>query len=209
LLKHLRNYFFTGILVLLPLVITIKLLFWGFEKTDAILGNLIYYYLHRYLSVQVRISGLGVIALLLLITLAGIFARNYLGKKLIGYGENVLNRIPLINTVYGLIKQIAESLASTQSGSGAFRKVVLIEYPRPGMWSPGFLTGEAFAEANEKVDAKLLGVYVPTPPNPTNGFLVLVPQEQVKILDMSVEEGLKLIISIGVIAPGKKDNKIS
>lgn len=203
--KHLRNYFFTGILVLLPLVVTLKLLFWGFAKTDAILGNLIYYYLHRYLRIQVRISGLGIIALLLVITLTGIFARNYLGKKLIGAGEKLLNRIPVFSSVYGLIKQIAESLASTQTGKGAFRKVVLVEYPRPGMWSPGFLTGEAFAEANEKTGLKMLGVYVPTPPNPTNGFLVLVPEDQVKILDMSVEEGLKLIISIGVIAPSNNN----
>jgi uncharacterized membrane protein len=203
LIKKLRNYFFTGIFVLLPIVLTLKLLFWGFAKTDAILGDLIYRYLHHYFGIRVKLSGLGLITLLLLITLTGIVARNYLGKKLIGYGEKVLNRIPLVNSVYGLIKQIAESLAATQTGKGAFRKVVLIEYPRSGMWSLGFLTGSAFDEANEKIGTKLLSVYVSTPPNPTNGFVVMVPEENVKFLDMSVEEGLKLIISIGVITPEK------
>ncbi|HYH02722.1 MAG TPA: DUF502 domain-containing protein [Bacillota bacterium] len=205
--KHLRNYFLTGILVLLPLAITIKLLFWGFEKTDAILGNFIYHYLNRYLGVDVRISGLGLIALLLAITLTGIFARNYLGKKLIETGERLLKRIPVFSSVYSLTKQFAESLTTTQAnGKGAFRQVVLVEYPRQGIWSPGFLTGEAFEEANERLEGNFVSVFVPTVPNPTTGFLVLVPQDQVKIMDMSVEDGFKLIISAGVIAPAKKTN---
>lgn len=202
--KHWRNHFFTGILVLLPLVITIKLLFWGFAKTDAILGNLIYYYLQRYLGIQIRISGLGIIALLLVITLTGIFARNYLGKKLIVAGEKLLNRIPVLNTIYNSTKQITEGLALTQSDKGAFRQVVLIEYPRPGVYSPGFLTGEAFAEAVEKTGLKLLSVFMPTVPNPTTGYLVFVPEEQVTFLDLSVEDGFKLLLSAGVIVPDKK-----
>lgn len=193
---------------MLPLAITLKLLFWGFEKTDAILGNLIYNQLNRYFGIKVRISGLGLIALLTLITLTGIFARNYLGRKFIEGGERLLNRIPVFNTIYGLTKQIAESLASSQTGKGAFRKVVLVEYPRQGVWSPGFLTGEAFEEANQLSGSELLSVFVPTVPNPTTGFLVLVPTGQVKVLDMSVEEGFKLIISAGVITPTKKGEEM-
>jgi uncharacterized membrane protein len=208
LFKHLRNYFFTGILVLLPLVITLKLLFWGFEKTDAILGNLIYRYLHRYLGIQVRISGLGLFALLLLITLTGMFARNYLGKKLIGAGEKLLGRIPILKTIYNSTKQITEGLALTQSDKGAFRKMVLIEYPRPGVYSPGFLTGEAFNEAEEKTGGKLLSIFVPTTPNPTTGYLVFVPEDQVTFLKMSVEDGFKLLLSVGVIVPDKKMNNL-
>jgi uncharacterized membrane protein len=204
LFKHWRNHFFTGILVLLPLVITIKLLFWGFAKTDAILGNLIYYYLQRYLGIQIRISGLGIIALLFVITLTGIFARNYLGKKLIVAGEKLLNRIPVLNTIYNSTKQITEGLALTQSDKGAFRQVVLIEYPRPGVYSPGFLTGEAFDEAVEKTGLKLLSVFMPTVPNPTTGYLVFVPEKQVTFLDLSVEDGFKLLLSAGVIVPDKK-----
>jgi uncharacterized membrane protein len=205
LFKHLRNYFFTGILVLLPLVITLKLLFWGFAKTDAILGNLIYHYLHRYLGIQVKISGLGLIALLLVITLTGIFARNYLGKKLIIAGEKLLGRIPVLNIIYNSTKQITEGLALTQSEKGAFRKMVLIEYPRHGVYSPGFLTGEAFDEATEKAGGKLLSIFVPTTPNPTTGYLVFVPEEQVIFLKMSAEDGFKLLLSAGVIIPDKKD----
>jgi uncharacterized membrane protein len=204
LIKHLRKYFFTGLLVLLPLVITIKLLLWGFAKTDAILGDLIYHYLHRYVGIQVRISGLGVIALLLVIILTGIFARNYLGKKLISAGEKFLGRIPLLNTIYNSTKQITEGLALSQSDKGAFRKVVLVEYPRRGVYSPGFLTGEAFDEVAEKTGLRLLSIFVPTSPNPTTGYLVFVPEEQVIFLEMSVEEGFKLLLSVGVIVPDKK-----
>jgi uncharacterized membrane protein len=204
LFKHLRNYFFTGILVLLPLAITIKLLFWGFEKTDAILGNLIDYYLRRYLGLRVRISGLGVITLLALITLTGIIARNYLGKKLIAFGEKLLGRIPVLNTIYNSTKQITEGFALTQSEQGAFRQMVLIEYPRPGIYTPGFLTGEAFDEAKRKVGGQLLSVFVPTVPNPTTGYLVFIPKNQVIFLEMSVEDGFKLLLSAGVIVPEKK-----
>lgn len=203
--KHLRNYFLTGILVLLPLTITIKLLFWGFEKTDAILGNFIYHYLNRYLGIEVRITGLGIIALLLVITFTGIFARNYLGKKLIETGERLLNRIPVFSSVYSMTKQFAQSLTASQTtGKGAFSQVVLVEYPRQGFWTPGFLIGEAFEEANERLKGDFLSVFVPNVPNPTTGFLILVPKDQVKIMDMSVEDGFKLIISAGVITPAKK-----
>jgi uncharacterized membrane protein len=182
----------------------LKLLFWGFEKTDAILGNLIYRYLHRYLGIQVRISGLGLFALFLLITLTGIFARNYLGKKLICAGEKLLGRIPVLNTIYNSTKQITEGLALTQSDKGAFRRMVLIEYPRPGVYSPGFLTGTAFDEAGKKIGRKLLSIFIPTTPNPTTGYLVFVPEDQVIFLEMSVEDGFKLLLSAGVIVPDKK-----
>lgn len=202
--KHLRNYFFTGLLVLLPLVITLKLLFWGFEKVDSILGNLIFYNLHKYLGLDVKITGLGLAALLLIITLTGIFARNYLGRKLIELGENLLKRIPILNSIYSITKQITEGVALSQSEKGAFRKMVMVEYPRKGIFSPGFLTGASFAEAEEKTGVKCLSVFIPTPPNPTTGFLILVPEDQVTILDMSVEDGFKLFISVGVITPNRK-----
>lgn len=204
-LKHLRNYFLTGLLILLPIVLTVKLLLWGFEKTDAILGNLIYHYLNSYLGIKVHITGLGLVALLLLITFAGMFAHNYLGKKLIACGERLLNRIPIFNSVYSLLKQIAESLTVTsKDGKAAFRQVVLVEYPRQGIWSLGFLTGEAPDVANQSTGAELLSVFIPTVPNPTTGYLILLPKEQVTFLDMSVEDGFKYVISVGVIVPAKE-----
>jgi uncharacterized membrane protein len=204
LVKHLRNYFFTGLLVLLPLTITLKLLFWGFAKVDSILGNLIYDNLHKYLGLDVKITGLGLVALLFIITLTGIFARNYLGRKLIEYSEKLMERIPVLNTIYSMTKQITEGVAFSQSEKGAFRQVVMVEYPRSGIYSPGFLTGEAFNEAEERTGSKLLSVFMPTVPNPTTGFLIFVPEEQVTRLAMSVEDGFKLFFSAGVIIPDKK-----
>ncbi|MGD9156730.1 MAG: DUF502 domain-containing protein, partial [Bacillota bacterium] len=109
---------------------------------------------------------------------------------------------------YNSTKQITEGLALTQSDKGAFRKMVLIEYPRPGVYSPGFLTGEAFNEAEEKTGGKLLSIFVPTTPNPTTGYLVFVPEDQVTFLKMSVEDGFKLLLSVGVIVPDKKMNNL-
>jgi uncharacterized membrane protein len=204
--KHLRTYFFTGLFFLLPLVITLKLIFWAFEKTDAILGNFIHQYFSRYFTIfgihiTREIPGLGLIALLIVITLTGIFAKNYLGRKFIKFGESVLGRIPILSSVYNLLKQVTQSFASSQTGKGAFRKVVLVEYPRAGIYSPGFLIGETAEECENKVGQELIAVFIPTVPNPTTGFLIYVPKAGVIILDMSVEDGLKLILSAGMIRP--------
>lgn len=204
--KHLRAYFLTGLFFLLPLVITLKLIFWAFEKTDAILGNFVYQYFAKYstffgIHITREIPGLGLATLLVLITLTGILAKNYLGRKFIKFGESVLDRIPILSNVYGLLKQVTQSFAMTQSGKGAFRKVVLVEYPRAGVYSPGFLTGETAKEFVDKTGRDLLAVFVPTVPNPTTGFLVYVPKEEVIILDMSLEDGFKLLLSAGMISP--------
>lgn len=205
-LKHLRQYFFTGLFVLLPIAVTLKLIFWGFEKTDAILGNFINRYLLNHFDNFSRdIPGLGIIALLLLITLTGIFARNYLGRKLIRFGESVLERIPVLNSVYSTVKQVTHGLAVTQKENRAFRQVVLVEYPRQGLYSPGFLVGETAEEFKEKTGKELVSVFVPTVPNPTTGFLIYLPADEIHVLDMSVEEALKMILSFGMIKPSGKD----
>lgn len=193
--------------MLLPVVITLKLIFWGFEATDAILGDFINQYLFGRLQQfnlnLPKIPGIGLIALVVMITATGVFARNYLGKKLIEFGESVLNRIPVLNSVYNLIKQVTEGFAVSQSDKGAFRKVVMVQYPRAGIYSPGFLTGEAVAEISEKSGHALLPVFIPTVPNPTTGFLVYFPESEVIGLDMSVEDGFKLLLSLGMINPSK------
>lgn len=195
-------------------MISLEIIFWGFEKTDAILGNFISKQLNPVLkiigiTINGKIPGVGLVTLLVLITITGVFARNYLGRKLINFGEKILNRIPVLNTVYNLTKQITEGFAVTQTGQGAFRKVVMIEYPRPGIYSPGFLTGEAIEEASERTTQKLLSVFVPTVPNPTTGFLVFVPEENVIILDMSVEDGFKMLLSAGMVKPLKANGNKS
>lgn len=196
-LKHLRSFFFTGLLVLLPVAITLKLVAWGFEKTDQILGNLLHQILLRYFNYAGPIPGLGLIVLVILITLTGIVAKHYLGKKLISIGEKILDRIPILNGIYNTTKQIMESF--TNKEKSAFRKVVLIEYPRAGVYSPGFLTGDAPIETVDKTGRRLVNVFVPTSPNPTTGYLVFVPFEDVIMLDMSIEDGFKLLLSAGAI----------
>lgn len=169
------------------------LLIWGFNQTDAILGDLIFRIF------KVRILGLGLITLLVLITLTGMLAHNYLGRKLIGFGEKIFQKIPIMSNIYGTTKQITETL--TKADKNSFRRVVLVEYPRMGIFSPGFLTSDAPFEANHKTNKQLISILIPTVPNPVTGFLIFVPIEDVIFLDMSIEEGFKLIITAGVIRP--------
>ena len=192
-LKHLRNYFLTGLFIIIPLVVTILLLIWAFNQADAILGGLIYRIF------KIRILGLGLITLLFLITLTGLLAHNYLGRKLITFGENILRKIPILSNIYGTAKQITETL--TKADKNSFRQVVLVEYPRKGIYSPGFLTSEAPVSINSQTGRNLISVLIPTVPNPVTGFLIFVPEEDVTILDMSIEEGFTLIITAGVIQP--------
>jgi uncharacterized membrane protein len=192
-LKHLRTYFLTGLFIIIPLLVTILLLIWAFNQTDAILGDVLYRIF------KVRILGLGLITLLILTTLIGILAHNYLGRKLIAFGDNLLHRIPILSNIYSLTKQITETLTKTDKNS--FRQVVLVEYPRRGIFTPGFLTSDAPSDANSKTGRKLLSVLIPTVPNPVTGFLIFVPEEEVILLDMSIEEGFKMIITAGVIQP--------
>jgi uncharacterized membrane protein len=193
LIKQLRKTFLTGLLILLPVIITMVLLWWGVKQADAILGNIIK-------GIHGKpIPGLGLGILVILILLAGTLGRNYLGKKIIHFGEELLHKIPIFKNIYGTAKQFTKILSNTEET--AFRKVVLVEYPRRGTFSPGFLTGEAPAELATAGEAKLLSVFIPTVPNPTTGFLIFVPETEVTILQMSIEEGFKLIISAGVIKP--------
>ncbi len=193
--KHLRTYFLTGLFIVIPLVVTILLLIWSFNQTDAILGGLIFRIF------KIRVVGLGLITLVVLITLTGLLAHNYLGRKLISFGENFLHKIPILSKVYGTAKQITETL--TKADKNSFRQVVLVEYPRKGIYSPGFLTSEA--PVTSFTGKKLITVLIPTVPNPVSGFLIFVPEEDVTVLDMSIEDGFKLIITAGVIQP--KENR--
>jgi uncharacterized membrane protein len=182
----------TGILVLLPIIVTIELLIWGFFQLDSILGGIFKTYF------KVTVPGPGLIALLILVILAGLLTRYYLGKKLLGFGERLISRIPILNGIYGTMKQIVESF--TRSDRTVFRQVVLIEYPRHGIYCPGFLTGEALPEAQMRTGKKLMNIFIPTVP-PTTGVLLMIPEDEITYLDMSVEDGFKLFVSAGVIKP--------
>jgi uncharacterized membrane protein len=134
-----------------------------------------------------------------LVTLAGVLARYYMGRRLIAWLDNAMLRVPLVNKIYSVIKQVNEAFTSSKKNS--FKTVVLVEFPRPGIYSLGFITAEQHAEVQARTQEHVVCVFIPTTPNPTSGFLILVPEDKVTKLDMSVPDGLKYIVSLGSIAP--------
>lgn len=198
-----RKYLIAGLLVWMPLGITflvIRAIVGFLDKTllllpaayqpDTLLG--------------VHIPGLGVVLAVVLVLATGMIVANLLGRRLVAAWESLLDRIPLVRTIYGGVKQIMESVLATDAKS--FRKVLLLEYPRRGVWSFGFKTSDQLGEVQEKTECDVISVFVPTTPNPTSGFVLMVPASDVIELDMTVEQGLKMIMSMGVVVPDwKKD----
>ncbi len=145
------------------------------------------------------------LAALFFFIIVGWFATNFFGRLFIRISEYFLDRMPVIRTLYGAIKQIFETIMASQSS--AFREVVMLEYPRKGIWSIGFVTGKSEGEVQEKTDKTTINVFVPTTPNPTSGYLLFVPKNELKFLDMSVEEAVKLVVSAGIITPPTTEEK--
>lgn len=190
-LRRVRNWFFTGLVILAPLVLSIYFLGLGFRWMDTLLGGLAARTLGR------RVPGLGLLASLLLAVLTGLVASNLLGRRLIAWLETALLRVPIFRSVYSTLKQVVDAFAGQKRT--AFQQVVLVEYPRQGIWSIGFVTGPAPEEAQEAVGRDLVNVLITTTPNPTSGFFIMVPREEIVWLRMPVEDGLKLVISGGLI----------
>jgi len=192
LLVNLRRYLIAGIVVIAPVAVTVWILWSLFKFIDArakaLLGKLV-----------ADIPGVGFILFFAAIILVGIFATNILGRRLISFGERIMTRIPLANRIYKAVQQI--STAFLGSNRSIFQHVVMIEYPRKGIYSLGFLTTEGAGEIQQKTDQQVMCVFVPTTPNPTSGMLVFVPKDQLIHLDMTTEDGLKLVVSGGVVAP--------
>jgi uncharacterized membrane protein len=199
--KKIRTYFITGLLVLTPLVLTIFLIWKLFIGIDGLLQGFISNMLER-VGVPATKYGLGFISVILLILLTGLIARNYFGRKVIKLGENVLSKIPLISRIYMAIQQISNAFLSEKRE--VFKKAVLIEYPRKGIYSIGFFTQDTRGEVQERLNRDVVSVFLPTTPNPTSGFLLFVPKSDVTELDISIEEALKLVISGGAIVPSSK-----
>ncbi|WP_456473897.1 DUF502 domain-containing protein [Candidatus Pyrohabitans sp.] len=191
LLQSIRNTFLAGLIVFIPLVATIYVLWFGFDFLDSLLRPLLKRILGMYLP------GFGVIATLLLIFALGALARLTLGKRLVAALESALMRIPLIKTVYATVKHASKVLIDNRTKG--FKGVVLVEYPRRGSYVIGFTTGANVEEVQQKTKENVINVFVPTAPNPTSGFVIMVPEEEVIPLEMSVEEGLKLIVSGGFV----------
>ena len=206
LLARWRTDFLTGLAVVLPGIVSIAVLVWLFGTVSRFTDTLLFFLPRTWTHTS---SGTGPIywywsftALLLAIALIGALgrlARYYVGKKMIQAVDMALLRIPLLNKIYGTLKQVNE--AFTSSNKSSFSQVVLVQFPHPGQHSVGFLTGADHKEVQAKAGKKILSVFVPTTPNPTSGFLIMVPESDIIKLDMSVADGIKFIISLGAVAP--------
>jgi uncharacterized membrane protein len=205
---HWRANFFTGLAIVLPAIVSLAVVFWLFFTISNITDTLLIFVPKR-ITHEMNGDVVGpvhwywsLVALLLavlLVSIVGLLARNYLGKKLIQSVDMSLLRVPVLNKIYGTTKQV--NMAFTSGNKNSFKTVVMVEFPRAGMRSIGFLTGEAQGEIEDKAGTKMLCVFIPTTPNPTSGFLMMLPEEDVTKLEMSVADGLKFIISLGSIAP--------
>ncbi|HSC47223.1 MAG TPA: DUF502 domain-containing protein [Gammaproteobacteria bacterium] len=196
--SRLRRYLFTGLLIWIPLGVTLFI----FQLFIGYMDRLVTLFPRAWQPIELvgfDIPGLGVILALLILLLTGFLASNYLGRLLLGLGNEVLEHIPLVRSVYSAAKQISDTMFANKGKS--FRKVVMIRYPQKDTWSLAFQTGETLGELDEKVPGHKISVFVPTTPNPTSGFLLMVPPEDVIELEMSVDDALKMIISLGVIVP--------
>ena len=197
-MARLRRYFVAGLLVWLPLVATYLVLSFSISLIDRSL-LLLPPTIRPENLIGFKIPGLGVILTLILVMMTGLVVANFFGRSIVGAWESLLSRIPLVRTVYGAVKQITASLFSDAGQS--FREMVLVEYPRKGIWVLAFVTGDTPKKFQQVAGQDLINIYVPTTPNPTSGVYVMVPRADVKRLDVPVEVGLKMILSAGVINP--------
>lgn len=194
----LRRYLVAGLLVWLPLVATffvIRLLVQWMDQSLLLLPQ--EYRPENLLGFTV--PGLGVVLSLMILLVTGLVAANLFGRKLVSLWEQLVAHIPLVRSVYSAVKQLVETMFSRDGQS--FRKVLLVEFPRRGLWTLAFLTGTDKGEAQQKTGRDVLNVYIPTTPNPTGGYFVMVPKEDVRELEMSVDEGLKMLLSMGAVVP--------
>jgi uncharacterized membrane protein len=195
--RSVRRYLVAGVLVWLPILVTIWVVSFMLRIMDRTLLLLPPTYRPEAL-VGFSLPGVGALFALIVLLLTGLLVTNLIGRRLVVWGEELLNRIPLVRTVYGGVKSFAESVFSQ---SNSFRKVVMVEYPRAGAWSIGFLTAEDVPEISDKMGEPHVAVYISAALNATAGYLVVVPRRQVVELDMSVDEAMKMIITCGVVTP--------
>ncbi|MDR1850074.1 MAG: DUF502 domain-containing protein [Zoogloeaceae bacterium] len=197
----LKRCFITGLLIWIPLVITV----WVLSLIISVMDQsilLLPEHLHPVNLFGFNIPGIGTLLTLLVVLVSGILAANFLGQKLVRTWEQILARIPVVNSLYNGVKQVSDTIFSPQGN--AFRKVLLVQYPRQGCWTIAFLTGKPGGDALRHLGNDYVSVYVPTTPNPTSGFFLMMHTKEVTELDMSVDEALKYIISMGVVPPAPR-----
>lgn len=193
-----RKYFITGLLILVPLAITL----WVLNLVISTMDQSLLLLPERWQPKNVfgfHVPGLGTILTLLVIFFTGLLTRNFIGKQVVAVWERILNRIPIVSSIYSSVKQVSDTLFS--SSGNAFRKAMLIQYPREGSWTIAFLTGVPGGDVRNHLVGDYISVYVPTTPNPTSGFFLMMPRAETMELDMTVDEALKYIVSMGVVSP--------
>ena len=205
-LGRFRNYFLTGIIVTAPVGITIALALWVINWIDGKIVPLIPQAYNPQLLFQnyigIHVPGIGLLVVLVGLTVIGFLAAGLVGRVLVRTGETLLTRMPVIRSVYSALKQIFETVL--RSSSRSFREVALIEYPRRGIWAIGFITTTTTGEVQNDIAEDVVNVFLPTTPNPTSGFLLFVPRKDIIVLDMSVEEAIKMVVSAGIVTPTQR-----
>ena len=193
-----KRYFITGLLIWVPLAITAWVVSLIAGAADHSL-RLLPASMHPHNLIGFDIPGAGIVVTLVIIFITGLLAANFIGQRLVNWWEKLLARIPVINSIYNGVKQVSDTLFS--SSGMAFRQPLLVQYPHQGSWTIAFLTGEPGGDVVNHLQGEHVSVYVPTTPNPTSGFFLIFPKNQVIELDMDVDQALKYIISMGVVAP--------
>jgi len=199
LFSRLRAYFFAGILVTAPIGITLYLTWLIIDFIDGQVTPLIPARYNPETYLPFGVPGLGVIVAVVFLTLVGALTAGLMGRWLLRLFDRLMQRMPVVRNIHSALKQILETVLARQSK--AFRQVVLIEYPRRGMWAVGFITGDTVGEVQHLTEDDVVNVFLPTTPNPTSGFLLFVPRSEVFVLSMTVEEGIKMVVSGGIITP--------
>jgi uncharacterized membrane protein len=201
--RSIRSWFISGLLILSPVAVTVFVVNFLIARIGAPASNVLFGALRIdaqtkfYLEFALNVASL--VLVLFFVTILGRLSQLFIGRYLITTFERIVDNVPVVRTVYNTVKQIRDTFVQQQKA--VFQRTVLIEYPRAGVWALGFLTGESKGEPQAKTESDLLNIFLPTTPNPTSGFLLMVPRDQVRFLDMTVGEGMKLIISGGAVAP--------
>ena len=202
--KKLKQIFLTGLAVTIPIGLTLYILFFLIDIMDGLLKIIPVRY-HPDTLLGIHIPGLGIIVTLALITIAGLVTTSYVGYKIVQSGEDLVDRIPFVRNIYQAIKKISDSMFMDKRNS--FKKVVLVEFPRKGIYTIGFVTGVPSGEIRKKAGQNCISVFLPTTPNPTSGYLIIVPEDELVHMDMSVEEALTFIISVGIVTPSDRPKR--
>jgi uncharacterized membrane protein len=205
-INKIKSLSLTGLFILIPIFVTIYIATGMINFIDSIVDILPKKFSpDTYLPFH--IPGLGIIYTLILALITGLLVRNYIGKKALGYWEMIVDKIPLVRVLYSALRQVSEAIFV--KGDTQFKKVALIEYPRRGIYSLGFITGRVSHKLSANTHSQMIGVFVPTTPNPTSGFYLIVPEEDIVNVDISVEDAFKLILSGGMVSSGSTPGNIT